>query len=250
MEKIPGNKHNIEVQKNFVRWEQKPLLRKIYINFYQIIAQHLRKDIEGEIVELGSGIGMIKKVIPNCICTDIFPNPWIDKVENAYTLSFDKNSISNLILFDVWHHLQYPGNALGEFHRVLKMQGRLIIFEPAISALGLIVYGIMHSEPINLKMKIEWFAPDRSVLHNTNYYAAQGNASRIFLTKKYEGLLKGWNEVLCERMASISYVTSGGYSGPQLYPGFIYPFMRIIDHVCSYIPLLFATRLLVVLEKI
>ena len=71
----------------------------------------------GSVVELGSGIGNIKEVIPKCLCTDLFPNPWLDYVENAYALSFGSASVSNLILFDVFHHLKYPGTALQEFHR-------------------------------------------------------------------------------------------------------------------------------------
>ena len=30
---------------------------------------------------------------------------------------------SNLILFDVWHHLEYPGSAMAEFARVLAPKG-------------------------------------------------------------------------------------------------------------------------------
>ena len=51
-------------------------------------------------MELGSGIGNIKSVIDSAICTDIFDNPWIDQVENAYRLSFLDNEVSNIILFD------------------------------------------------------------------------------------------------------------------------------------------------------
>jgi hypothetical protein len=48
-------------------------------------------------------------VIPECVTTDIFPNPWLDRVENAYALNFADASVGNLILFDVFHHLEFPG---------------------------------------------------------------------------------------------------------------------------------------------
>ena len=89
-------------------------------------------------------MGNIKTVIPECITSDLFENPWLDRVENIYKLSFDKESVSNLILFDVWHHLEYPAKALAEASRVLVPQGRLIIMEPAMSLLGKIVYGNFH----------------------------------------------------------------------------------------------------------
>lgn len=79
--------------------------------------------------------------MPDALATDLFPSPWIDQTENAYALSFADGSVSNLILVDVWHHLQYPGTALAEFHRVLGPGGHLIIFDPATGVLGRIVYG-------------------------------------------------------------------------------------------------------------
>jgi hypothetical protein len=44
-------------------------------------------------------------------------------------------------------------------------------------------------------------------------------------------------------------VASGGYSGPQLYPDKALFFMRLVDKMCDFAPGIFATRLLIVLEK-
>jgi hypothetical protein len=44
-------------------------------------------------------------------------------------------------------------------------------------------------------------------------------------------------------------VASGGYSKPQLYPDKAFLLMRLVDRMCDYLPGIFATRLLVVLEK-
>jgi hypothetical protein len=48
----------------------------------------------------------------------------------------------------------------------------------------------------------------------------------------------------------LSYVASGGYSMPQMYPRRALPIMERIDKLLDRIPLVFGTRLLVVLEKI
>ncbi len=98
----------------------------------------------GLVVELGSGMGHIKEHLPDCITTDLFPNEWLDRVEDAYHLTFDTGAVSHLILFDVWHHLAYPGTALGEFHRVLVDRGKVIIFDPAMGVLGRFVFGNFH----------------------------------------------------------------------------------------------------------
>jgi SAM-dependent methyltransferase len=132
---ISIEQHLIEMRSNRAAWRQRPLLRKVYGHFYELIRRALTP-IPGPIVELGSGIGAAKEFIPACITTDIFPNPWLDRHENAYALTFRDSSVSNLILLDVFHHLIYPGTALNEFHRVLRVTGRVIILDPAMSLLA------------------------------------------------------------------------------------------------------------------
>ena len=184
VKKISLAQHDIEIQKNRAAWERKPLLRKIYDGFYAEILAHLRENISGAVVELGSGIGNFKIACPKAIATDIFPNPWIDQVENAYHLSFADGTVSNLILFDVFHHLAYPVLAFRELQRVVPKGGRIIIFEPYISLFGLVVYGIFHHEPIAFFKKIPWFPAD-GTNPDDSYYAAQGNATRIFGTHSH-----------------------------------------------------------------
>jgi SAM-dependent methyltransferase len=246
---IEVGQHNLEIQANVEHWRRKPLLQKIYRDFYIEIARELRCDLPGRTVEIGSGIGNLKAVVPNALATDIFPNPWLDQVENAYALSFKDESVANLILFDVWHHLEYPGTALAEFHRVLGRGGRLLIFDPAMGVLGRIVYGFFHHEPLALTDEIRWYAPDDFSPDEMTYYAAQGNAQRIFFTDEYASELGDWRIVRRSQFAGIPYVAAGGFRGPQLYPARLLPALRVIDHLASSVPALSATRLLVALEK-
>jgi SAM-dependent methyltransferase len=243
------NLHQELIDKNQEYWNRKPLLRTLYGDFYRLVSNHLSGLSEGKIVELGSGLGNIHDVIPDCIRTDLFLNPWIDQIENAYQLSFADESVSDLILTDVFHHLKYPGTALNELHRVLRTNGRVIMLEPCLSALGLFVYGPLHDEPIALTRKIEWFAPDIWRPENIDFYAAQGNATRIFITSKYRSKLKDWRKVKTIRLSAIAYAASGGYSKPQLYPTVLLPLIKRLEKILDLFPTLFATRLLVILEK-
>jgi len=221
----------------------------VYADFYRLIAQNLSGLSDSRVAELGSGLGNIHEVIPDCIRTDLFPYPWIDQIENAYQLSFEDESVSDLILTDVFHHLKYPGTALKELHRVLRKGGRVIMLEPCMSLLGGVVYGMFHTEPIAVTKKIEWLAPNGWSPDQIDYYAAQGNATRIFAGNKYLHQLKDWHKVKAIRFSATAYAASGGYSVSQLYPTSMLPVLKGIEKVLDLLPALFATRLLVILEK-
>jgi SAM-dependent methyltransferase len=240
--------HNVEIHENAERWKRKPLLRRVYRGFHQAIAKELAPHVSGKTVELGSGMGTIKEVVPDCITTDLFPNPWLDRVENAYHLSFADETVANLILFDVWHHLEFPGTALREFDRVLARQGRLILFEPAMGMLGRFIYGNFHHEPLGLNKPIAW-EPESPSDFAERYYAAQGNAWRIFRCGEFKDRLASWKIVSVRYLSGVAYIGTGGFRGPQLYPQFLLKVVNFCDLGLSLIPSLFATRMLVVLEK-
>lgn len=67
--------HQELIEKNSKYWQQKPVLRILYKDFYHLIVQNLSNLPDSKIVELGSGLGTIHEVIPNCLRTDLFPNP-------------------------------------------------------------------------------------------------------------------------------------------------------------------------------
>jgi SAM-dependent methyltransferase len=244
---VPIDQHNREILANAESWKRKPLLQMIYRDFYRLIESELNRSLDGPTLELGSGIGAIKAHIPNCITSDVFPNPWLDRVENAYALSFGPATLSNIVLFDVWHHLKYPGLALNELARVLQPGGRVIIFDPAMGLLGRLVYGAFHKEPLGLGETPSWF-PAGDAGDRDTYYAAQGNCWRMFYRRELPLPSPCWRVVAVRLRSALSYVASGGFSGPQLYPSFGYAPIRAAERLFDRFPSLFATRMLVVLE--
>jgi len=240
--------HNIEIHENRLHWERKPLLRKVYSQFGREIAKRVDRAMPGLVVELGSGMGHIKEHLPDCITTDLFPNPWLDRVESAYGLSFNSGEVSHLILFDVWHHLEYPGTALRQFQRVLSERGKVIIFDPAMGVLGRFVFGRFHHEPLGLGEEIYWEAPLGLRPAEFGYYAAQGNASRVFGSSGFRERLRSWRVAEVAYFSALAYLGSGGFRGPQLYPTAALPLLNRVDSFLSRFPSL-ASRMLVVLEK-
>jgi SAM-dependent methyltransferase len=245
---LSGNQHLVEIRQNKEVWRTKVLLRRTYAELYHLICVHL-SSVEGPVVELGSGIGAVKDFLPDCITTDIFPNPWLDRVENAYNLSFPDRSLSNLILFDVFHHLQWPGSALKEFARVVRQRGRVVLMEPGFGLLGKFVYSNFHHEPLGFGKPISWDRP-ASGESTASYYAAQANAWRLFKLNENANRLLEWKMVLVRPLTAISYVASGGFSRPSLYPAPLFPVVKALDRLTALFPSLFATRLLVVLERL
>jgi len=234
--------HQTEILRNKEAWESKRLLRTIYDSFYHRITMFIDPDLKGKIVELGSGVGNLKSALPQAICTDLFPNPWLDTVCSAYAMPFENSSVSHLVLFDVFHHLERPNAFFKEARRVLIHGGRVIIFEPYISVSSRAVYGLLHHEPI------AWNDPvNRSDIppEKDRYYAAQGNATRLFFRTSAEQWLKGWKVFHKQPVVCFSYLLSGGYSKPAFYPEMALPLLQKIDSVLSHIPSLFAARCLI-----
>jgi SAM-dependent methyltransferase len=246
---LPVGQHDIEIQANRKAWQRKPQLRAVYRGFHELIASRLDRAIPGHIVELGSGMGSIKEVIPDCVTTDLFPNPWLDRQENAYSLSYPDGSISNLILFDVWHHLRYPSTALAEFRRALAPGGRVIVFDPAVSWTGKLIYGLFHHEPVGLGLPLTWDAPAGFKPADTDYFAAQGAATRIFWRREAPARLADWEVSEVTPLSSFEYFATGGFSGPQVGGPAVFRIWRRLDGALSRWPNLFAARLLVVLKR-
>jgi SAM-dependent methyltransferase len=246
--RVSLERHNVEVHENRRHWERKPLLRKVYSQFGREIAKRVDPTQPGLVVELGSGMGNIKEHLPDCITTDVFPNPWLDRVENAYDLTLADGTVSHMILFDVWHHLEYPGMALREFYRVLTEHGKVIIFDPAMGVLGRFVFGNFHHEPLGLSDEIQWEAPASLIRERPSYYAALGNASRVFGSNAFREQLRSWHVAEITYFSALAYLGTGGFRGPQLYPMAALPLLNRVDSFLSRFPSL-ASRMLVVLEK-
>ncbi len=244
---IEITQHALEIDQNRRYWQQKPLLQKVYKRFYAEIAKRL---IGGSKLELGSGIGQIKEFIPDCVTSDLFPNPGVDRLESAYLLSFPDGSLNNIILFDVWHHLEYPGTALSEIRRVLAPGGRMVIFDPAMGLIPRIVYGLFHHEPLGFGQPIHWQPPHTLDLKDAPYFAAQARAWRIFYSKENADYLINWNVLECTAWSDFAYLGSGGFSKPSMYPSAFLPWIETMDRWLTWIcRSIFASRILIVLER-
>ncbi|MBX9775398.1 MAG: class I SAM-dependent methyltransferase [Xanthobacteraceae bacterium] len=126
-------------------WNQKPVLRLIYDDFYRRIAAAC---VPGLTVELGGGIGNLKQRLDNVVSTDIQLGPWLDCVADAQQLPFADGAVGNIVMVDVLHHIEFPINFFREAERVLRPGGRVVMVEPAITWGSTLFYRLLHHEPV------------------------------------------------------------------------------------------------------
>jgi SAM-dependent methyltransferase len=236
--------------KNRKIYQNKKLVKIIYDSYYKKVKKNIYISNNEKILELGSGGGNIKKVIKECITSNQFKSKNIDRIENIYKINFKKNSISNIILIDVFHHLQFPSLALKEIHRVLIKNGRIIMVEPAMGFIPRIVYKIFHYEPNGFNLRIKWnYIPKKIPLSN-QYFAAQSMPWRAFFLKELN-LKSKYSIKLIEPFSDFAFLLSGGYSYKALYPKILYPLIKLIDKILTSISIrIFSARMLIVLKKI
>jgi SAM-dependent methyltransferase len=238
----PLEQHLAEIQQNLQSWEAKLLLQKIYAGFYDRIVQLIDDHIPGRMVEIGSGIGNLKSRLPRALATDLFPNPWLDFVCDGYELPLRDGSVSHLVLFDVFHHLEAPNAFFREARRVLVPGGRMILFEPFISACSFPIFGLLHHEPVGWRRSI---SEQTTLPRPRDYYAAQGNATRFFFRNQSARWRREWKIFHAEAFSCFHYLLSGGYSKPAMYPASWLPGLQRLDARLSHWPRIFGGRCLV-----
>ena len=235
--------------KNRKIYQNKDLIKIIYNNYYKNIKKYIYLSDKKKILELGSGGGNIKKVIKECITSDQFKNKNIDRIENIYKINFKKNSISNIILIDVFHHLQFPSLALKEIHKVLIKNGRIIMIEPAMGFIPRIVYKIFHYEPNGFNLRIKWNNIPKKIPSSNKYFAAQSIPWRAFFLKELN-LKSKYSIKSIKPFSDFAFLLSGGYSYKALYPKILYSLIKLIDKILTSISIrIFSARMLIVLEK-
>jgi SAM-dependent methyltransferase len=130
-------------------WDQKPVLRAVYNDIFERIASRC---VSGTSLEIGGGIGNLKERIPDLISSDIQFAPWLDLVADAQNLPFADEALSNIVMLDVLHHIEFPALLFREASRVLRPGGRIIMAEPGITFGSKFFYRLLHHEPVRMNV--------------------------------------------------------------------------------------------------
>ena len=134
---------------------EKGFLRRLYADWYDKITQSLPTNFTGPIVELGSGGGFLKEVVPNVVTSDVMMLSHVELVLNGKDLPFRENSLKGIILIDVFHHIAGVNKFLAEATRCLKPGGVVVMVEPWNSCWSRLIYQKFHHEPFDVETGTE-----------------------------------------------------------------------------------------------
>jgi SAM-dependent methyltransferase len=218
----------------------------LYHRWYHIIAASLKP---GKTLELGGGSGNLIEFFPGVISTDIVFVPWLDAVMDAHELPFKDGNLTNIVLFDVLHHLTEPACFFSEAERVLQPRGRIVFMEPYVSATSLLVYKYLHGEGMAWNVD-PWNAPFKG--KGGDPFSGNQAIPTLIFEKEQEAFLKRFpalNIIEKEKIDPLVYPLSGGFHNPSLCPAFLWSALSAIERMIKPLNRLLAFRMFVVVEK-
>jgi SAM-dependent methyltransferase len=234
-------------------WSKNAALRVLYRHWYGEIRAALGDAFPGNVVELGSGPGFSKELLPGIRTSDVVAADWHDdEIDATRPWPFDDGTLDGIVLFDVLHHLAEPRMLFREVSRTLRPGGRFVLMEPYVSPCSDPIYRFLHDEREGFDRSVRPFA-----------MATSGEKDPFLGNQAVPGLIFGRDaaqfrhehpslRVVGRRLyPGFSYLASGGFNRPCLLPLRLWRGLFWLDrHMPRPILPLVAFRMLVALERL
>jgi len=224
----------------------KPFLREIYREWYAMIAERLPPP-PGAILELGSGAGFLKELLPEAITSDLLPVPGVDRVVDARVLPFEEGELRAIAMTNVLHHVPEVRRFLGECQRCLRPGGAVLMIEPWNTPWSRLIYARLHHEPFE-PGAAEWTFPESGPLSGANGALPWILASRDRATLEREFPRLRVREV--RPIMPLRYLLSGGVSLRSLQPGWMHGPWRLVESLSGPLGRRCAMFALIVIERV
>ena len=205
----------------------KPFLKKIYLGWYQNFIDEVNKNPAGKYVELGTGRGFLKDLLPNVITSDIIPLPMVDMEFSAEKMPFKDNELDGIFMLNVLHHIPHPYLFFREAARTLKPGGKIIMVEPANTLLSRFIYKHFHHEPFDPKG--EWEFTSSGPLSDSNQ--ALPYIYMIRDRKKFEIEFPYLKIEKIKNHTAFLYILSGGLTRRTMVPEWSYSFWKFLEEI-------------------
>ncbi len=207
--------------------KNKSSLYKLYQEFYNRYANSLSNSPEdGVSIEIGSGAGFIKEIIPEIITTDILVYKTVELTMDATRFPFDDNSIKSIFLLNTLHHIPDAKSFLSEAERCLKEKGSIFIIDQYPGWLSKTILQYAHHEPYNPKAE-EWAFETSGPLSGANGALAW----IIFYRDRdlFEKLYPSLKIFTLKPHTPLRYWLSGGLKSWNLLPDALFELARKFD---------------------
>ncbi len=198
---------------------KKPALRKLYTQWYQQFKGSLDNLPNGKIIEIGSGGGFAKQIIPEIITSDIINLPHCDLLFSACDMPFETASISAIFMLDVLHHIPCAEKFFAEAQRVLISGGEIFMIEPANTFFSRLIFKHLHHEPFLPEAK-SWSFPSSGPLSDAN-----GALPWIIFERDINIFSQKFPNLQLSKITAhtpFRYLLTGGLSYKSFLPGFTF----------------------------
>ncbi len=229
-------------------WQEKPVLRAIYEDYYRRMVSHC---VPGTTLEIGGGSGNLKAHRDDVISTDIVQTPWLDAAADAQSLPFRDAAFSNILAVDVLHHIECPVKFFTEAERVLAAGGRIVLLEPGISTISGLFYRFFHPEPVDMTVN-----PFEDIVPNPDrrpFDANQAIPTLLFIKRReeFEAAFSGLRVLHVNWLSLFAYPLSGGFRRWSLIPvSVVDKILQLEERISMAVGRVLAFRLLIVLGKV
>lgn len=252
---MPGTLSNVPILRSWVRGLQLPYMKKVkdlddpkttiirsriiqenifLKNLYTDFYNEFKNSIKGlpkrrKLVELGSGGGFIKKIIPDVITSDMIKLPNVDLHLSAAYMPFKNESIDRFFVLNVIHHIHDTRLFFKEINRCLKKNGKLVAIEPANTIWSQFIYKHFHYERFDPQG--DWVLKSQKALSDAN--GALPWIIFIRDRKKFEMLFPRLKILKIIPHTPLRYLVSGGVSYRQLLPSWMYQVVKGIEKLAA-----------------
>jgi SAM-dependent methyltransferase len=206
---------------------KKAALRCFYLEAYgKYRACLLRCPREGLALELGSGAGFVKEVLPEVITSDALSYSGVDRIVDARAMPFENRTLRAIFLLNVFHHVPDVEAFFREAQRCLMPGGRLLIIDQCRGWISTPILRFAHHEPFDPEA-VEWSFPSRGPLSGAN-----GALAWIVFERdrpRFERLFPSLRLVRIEPHSPLRYWLAGGLKAWTLLPGWAFPLATRLD---------------------
>lgn len=219
--------------------KRKKFLKRLYIELYQELLGSVPRELDGKIVELGSGGGFIKELDNEVITSDIMDIPGLDMKFPAEQMPFPDNSVKAFLGLNVLHHVKNIERAFEEIDRCLIRHGVACFIEPSNTKWGRFVYKNFHHERFD--PAASWENQEKGPLSGANIALPW-----IIFIRDRSKFRHKFPTLQIDKLTThtpFSYLMSGGFKSNVAMPEWLFGVSRFFDKLFSTQGMFFTIKL-------